>query len=351
MKVLFFIQSNCGGAERMAINIANFLDKGRYDITFYIIGSEIGSISKFIPATYDVKLIQAANFRDSVTRKIYIILKREMPDFVFSSTFPINVRLCNAAFLFPSIKVIIRSDNYLNYFSLSQRIRCFFSYTRARYIIVQTDEMYLEFVKAFFYKKKKIVMLSNPIDKDRIIGLTNGVANPFGDSGSEKVFLYVGRLSYSKGLDVLIKAFAIVCKKLPNARLYILGETSGVFNEYYNILQETVTSLDLEENISFLGFSANPYIYMKYCSCLVLPSRHEGLPNVVLESLYLGTPVAVSNCIPVINRIVHPNQNGFISKVGDVYGLADDMINSSNLGRVELLYSGASKQDFANLFI
>lgn len=53
-----------------------------------------------------------------------------------------------------------------------------------------------------------------------------------------------------------------------------------------------------------VGFKNNPYVYMKHADCFVLSSRNEGLPNVMIEALYLGTPVAAYKCIPVIERIV-----------------------------------------------
>lgn len=59
----------------------------------------------------------------------------------------------------------------------------------------------------------------------------------------------------------------------------------------------------------------------------MLPSRLEGLPNVVLDAMYLQTPVVVTRCVPVIDRIVNSEQ-GIIVDVEDVEGLASAMRNA-----------------------
>ncbi|RYF19990.1 MAG: glycosyltransferase, partial [Flavobacteriales bacterium] len=121
--------------------------------------------------------------------------------------------------------------------------------------------------------------------------------------------------------------------------------------EYYNELTAQIFKLDLTDKIIFIGFTDNPYIYMKFADCFVLPSRNEGLPNVVIESLFLGTPVAVTASVPVIRRIVRDGIDGFIVDVDDAEGLADAMVKSVNLGRVSSSYKSATREDFEKLFL
>lgn len=47
----------------------------------------------------------------------------------------------------------------------------------------------------------------------------------------------------------------------------------------------------------FLGFKSNPYKYIANCDLLVLSSLYEGLPNVIIESIAIGTPVVATDCL------------------------------------------------------
>ena len=106
----------------------------------------------------------------------------------------------------------------------------------------------------------------------------------------------------------------------------------------------------MENYIHCVGFQTNPYSYIKYADCFVLSSRWEGLPNVLIEALYLGTPAAAFACIPIIERIVNDGINGYVVKAEDVNGLASAMLDAAKLGRVDFTYKGAGADDYVNLF-
>jgi glycosyltransferase involved in cell wall biosynthesis len=68
-------------------------------------------------------------------------------------------------------------------------------------------------------------------------------------------------------------------------------------------LREQAQNLGLQEKVIFLGFQANPWLYLKHADAFILPSRYEGLPNVLLEALALETRVVVSDCPGGIREI------------------------------------------------
>ena len=104
------------------------------------------------------------------------------------------------------------------------------------------------------------------------------------------------------------------------------------------------------EDVHCLGYKSNPYPYIKYADCFVLSSRWEGLPNVLIESLHLGTPVAAFKCVPVVERIVEQGINGFVATPENVDSLAGAMDKALLLGRISSSYSGASVEEFKKLF-
>ena len=94
----------------------------------------------------------------------------------------------------------------------------------------------------------------------------------------------------------------------------------------------------------------NPYKFVKNADCFVLSSRNEGLPNVLIEALYLGTPVAATTCIPVIKRIVSEGKNGYLAENENFAQLANAMIMASKLGRITSTYNATSNEAYRKLF-
>lgn len=102
-----------------------------------------------------------------------------------------------------------------------------------------------------------------------------------------KIIGFVGLIyEGGKGLKYLVKAFEKVRQELPNSKLVVVGDGPGK-----QWLISLVNSLGLEENVIFTGFKQNPVQYMKGFDLMVLPSLYESFGAVILEALYVGTPV------------------------------------------------------------
>ncbi len=104
------------------------------------------------------------------------------------------------------------------------------------------------------------------------------------------VVLAVARLEPQKRLDRLLAAFARLQAQYP-CRLLILGE-----GELRERLSKQIKQLGIEEVVQLLGVVVNPFPFMKAAKVLVLTSDFEGLGNVLVESLALGTPVVSVDC-------------------------------------------------------
>jgi len=116
--------------------------------------------------------------------------------------------------------------------------------------------------------------------------------------------LAVGRLTEQKAFDVLIRAFSYVRKNHP-AHLLILGE-----GEERPALESLIRQLGLEQDVNLMGFVQNPYPYIVHASLFVLPSKWEGLPTVLVEALYLGTPIIATDCPGGSREILKDGQFG-----------------------------------------
>ena len=90
---------------------------------------------------------------------------------------------------------------------------------------------------------------------------------------------------------------------------------------------------------------------MKYCDCFVLPSRIEGLPNVLIEAMYIGKPVVASVCIPVIDRMVENGYNGYKVQPEQPEQMATAMEKALLLKNFQMTFHLAEPKDFVKLFV
>ncbi|WP_019624876.1 glycosyltransferase [Thioalkalivibrio thiocyanoxidans] len=133
------------------------------------------------------------------------------------------------------------------------------------------------------------------------------------------VVLAVGRLKPQKDFATLLRAFARLHAQR-TCRLIILGEGPERAR-----LQHLARELDIADHVDLAGFRANPYPFMRTASLLVLSSRFEGSPNVLVEAMALGTPVVATDCPSGPRDILDGGRCGPLVPVGDAAALADGM--------------------------
>jgi len=98
--------------------------------------------------------------------------------------------------------------------------------------------------------------------------------------------IYVGRLTYQKDPQRLMRLCARLKESKPDIKLAVVG-TGELEAETKALCAE----LGLQDNVRFLGFQSNPIKMMADSKVLVLTSRWEGTPMCALEAMALGTPV------------------------------------------------------------
>jgi len=136
-------------------------------------------------------------------------------------------------------------------------------------------------------------------------------------------FVYVGRLLFSKNLEVAIKGISIAAKKEPRIKLIIVGD-----GPHKNILQTLVGKLGLDSNIEFRGH-VNEDEKIKLISssvALVFPSLCEGFGLVILEAFSQNKPVLVSDVRPSSDIVSH-RTNGYVLNPYDGTVWADCFLN------------------------
>lgn len=349
-KILIFIQNGVGGAERMSVLIGKSFDVKKYDVVFVVVESiSESSITDFIPSNFRILKIRNINQLLLVCNMCFLLLK-EKPDIVFSSVINLNNKILLLKAFFRKIRIVIRCDNYLFTYSKIQQKVIKILYPKADCIITQTKEMQNELLTLNNFNKNKIVTLLNPIDTQTIESKLEKCGNPYANSNLKHI-VAVGRFCNQKGFDLLMQAFVLLTAERKDIDLTIVGDFSCDGGCLKKKLIEIATKAKLLNKFHCVGYTANPYGYIKYADCYVLSSRWEGLPNVLLESLYLGTPVAAFKCIPIIERILKEGINGYCAGKENVNELAKAISKTIELGRVETSYKHASLKDFHNILL
>lgn len=135
-------------------------------------------------------------------------------------------------------------------------------------------------------------------------------------------FLYVGRLEEIKGIDLLIDACILLKERNASFRLDVVGD--GTLHDQ---LEQEVKEKGLDDDIVFLGNQDKDSVYthMMKAECLVIPSRKESFPQVLLEAARIGLPAIatdVGDCGIILRRY---KCGTVVSRVGSL-DLANAMI-------------------------
>lgn len=130
----------------------------------------------------------------------------------------------------------------------------------------------------------------NPLDTEDIQKKGNEEVDDFPFGEGTKTIACMGRNDYIKGIWHLVKAFSLVEKKHPEARLMVLG--AGNWDPY----KEMAGKLGLSDKIFLPGNRKNPFAYVSKSDIYVCSSNHEGFPNAVLEAMALKKPLVSADC-------------------------------------------------------
>lgn len=128
---------------------------------------------------------------------------------------------------------------------------------------------------------RKSSVLYNVIDTDEIYTKLSQDSNTY-----DYDLIYVGRLTYQKNPQRLLRLCARLKESKPDLKVAIVG-TGELEEELKTLSQE----LNLEDTVHFLGFQPNPIKMVAGSKAMILTSRWEGTPMCALEAMALGTPV------------------------------------------------------------
>jgi len=173
-------------------------------------------------------------------------------------------------------------------------------------------ESLIKHAKKIGIKESKLVVISTGINLSKFSAAKPTPRKNLGVKKNDFVILYAGLIVPRKGIDIMLKVTKKLVNKNKNIKLLLVGE--GPSKKKY---LDLVKQLGLENNVIFLGWRKDIPSILKSVDCLILPSKGEGLPGVIMEAMASGLPVVASN-IPCIPDLVENGKNGYLCGMNNV---------------------------------
>lgn len=321
----------CGGAERVAVNLANSLVGRGYGVDMVLLQATGELLDDLKPQVRTVDL-NVSRMRFALPAFVRY-LRRTKPEALLACMWPLTALSIWARMLAADssrIRVVVAehttwsrdeiASTPFGRWKVITTMRLSFPFADA---IVTVSEGAAEDLGRFTrMAREAITVVYNPV-----VGAPSSPSSealpPHGWwTGAHRRVLAVGSLKAIKDYMTLLEAFSIV-RLESDVRLLILGE-----GDCRQMLEKRVSELGLEERVFMPGFVRDPSPYYQHADLFVLSSTGEGLPTVIIEALSAGTPVVSTDCPSGPREILCDGRYGQLTPVGDATALATAMTES-----------------------
>ncbi|MGO4891713.1 glycosyltransferase [Flavobacterium sp. W21_SRS_FM6] len=334
-KVVFLLKELIidGGVERVTANLGNAFEGFGFEVYYYVLWED----ETVVKELYGNNVIVEPRNSDNKVKKTSAALSRFKAflqekdiDIVISAKETANIIAFLAALSTSKTSFIL--TRHVDFKGSGQKLGAltlkvmYALYSMAKLSIVCVSRDLANEIKAMpFVQQKKVSFVENAVFNQNVIekGLT-----PLNDENIQGDYICgVGRLKHQKGFDILMKAYSVcVNAKADIPKLVLVGDGPD-----HDALIKLRAELKLEDSVIFVGFTNNPYKYMKNSKLFVLSSRFEGMPTVLVEAIALGVPIVATNCPTGPSELIGHIDGVNLVKVGDHEALAAEiMANLAN---------------------
>ena len=309
--VIIFIPSiENAGVEKNLYIIANYISKKKIPVRII---TSLKPRKKFDKNIKIISLKKKSNIINSRIIKtlftVFLFLKYFRNENAVIFSFQANIAAILLGYFFNK-KVIIRSntspEKYIK--NIFQKLIFKFFFKLADDIVVNSFQFRNSFKKKFSINPKVIY---NPL----VIKSSKKINFPFFKDKNALKIINVARLTDQKDHLTLLRAF-VKLSEILKCKLVIIG--SGYKEK---ILKKFILNNKLQNKVKLIGYKENPMPYIKLADVFVLSSTFEGLPNVLIEALYLKKYIISSNCPSGPKEILNDGKYGSLFKVGDDHQL------------------------------
>jgi glycosyltransferase involved in cell wall biosynthesis len=283
-----------GGAERCLVEIATGLNRTRFSPIVVSLAPPPGAAEKQILVerlksagvpTHFLGFAKAWDYFAAV-RQLADLFQAADVEFVQTFLFHANVVGARAALMahVPHVLAGIRVADPRPWRTYIERWA-----TSGAGRLVCVSQSVAEFCRRRGFAAEKLVVIPNGVDSSRWQALKQSNANPLGVSERRRSIVFVGRLDKQKGLDRFFEELPKIFDLLPQHNLVLVGDGPQRAS-----LERKASRLGLASRVHFCGWQPDAAPFIATADILVLPSRWEGMPNVVLEAMAAGKPVVAT---------------------------------------------------------
>lgn len=315
---MFYINAiHEGGAERVMVNLTKYFSEIGYDTILVTSFKDIWEYP-LAPTVQRMTLeefeIKHSRLKRNLTRimKLRELCKKEKPDILISFMAEPNFRAILATRGLPiKTLVSVRNDPNKEYSGILGFLVGKFILPMADGCVFQTKDAQSWFPLKLQYKSRIIY---------------NSVKKEFYQVDRTPVLgeiVTCGRLVEQKNHSLLIRAFAKVLKKYPEATLKIYG--NGVLRDQ---LQAEIIQLGICDKTSLMGNTDDVISVLKTADLFVLSSDYEGMPNALMEAMAAGVPCISTDCpCGGPRELFGPNLQDQLVECKNVNALAEKILN------------------------
>lgn len=337
ISILVYDISLTGGAERVALNLAEELKKYH----------DVSIISLFMgnnPSNKNEGIIVLSKTTVSITRCFYKLswelhqqLKKQKTDVLIAITAGV-VTLAIVASIGLNTKTVFSEHSNLENktYGIKHQLRQRIGSRFCDCVVTLTERDKKNFQNAFGLSEEKVVVIPNWYEPKK------AEENKEYDALSKRI-ISVGRLEYVKGYDYLIEIAKKINIKHKDWCWDIYGEGS-----LHHELQIMIEKAKLQGFVSLKGNVNNlEELYGRY-AFLVMTSRFEGLPMTLLEAKAHGLPIVSFDCPTGPAEIVENDINGFITKAYDIDAITGAIEELINDDKKRIQFANESKRNMTN---
>lgn len=310
-RLVFLLQDlKFGGTQRQTLELARRLNPGRFQVEVWVMaaGDDLTPLARewSIPV---VRLARQALVGPLALINLWRRLHRRPPDLLMLLTVVPNIwgRILGRVARVPVIVGNCRGGGA----PWRQHERLL--WPLMDHLLCNTTALKVELIQRYGIPPSKITVILNGVDTE-FYGPGPGGVRP-----NTPVILSVARLVPDKDHDTLIAAFSQVSAAFPEAELWLLGDGPR------RAAIEALATKNLSPGrVRFWPGQPDIRPFLHRACLLVLSSRYEALPNVVLEAMAAGLPVAATR-VGGLPELVVPGRTGWLVPPGDAPALAAAM--------------------------
>ncbi|HEY1804708.1 MAG TPA: glycosyltransferase [Terracidiphilus sp.] len=312
-----------GGAEHVIALVARGLSQEKYEVHLGLVGQRDRG-GEVLPAWVNVHPLGAQRARAGAWPLLRLVW-RLRPEVVLTAAAEVSFLALMLRPLFPAnTSVLVRQNatatSVTAFGRLPRLMRLLYRmlYRNSDRVICQSRDMAKDLAQVAGIGEEQIAVLPNPVD---FAGIRAALREPAETACSGTRLLAVGRLSPEKGFDLLLRALAVVRERFPDATLILVGA-----GQEEQALKSLCRDLGLEDAVGFAGHVDPPYVFFPRATLFVLPSRHEGMPNALLEAAAAGLPLVATPASGGVVDLLRGRTGAWVAPVISAEALADTIM-------------------------